>query len=360
MDISIELSPILVVDDDKKLVAKQVESFEDKSIQADRAHTAREALAVLRGRNAGYYKAALIDIDMETPEAGLDILGDIRQHDPHLPIIYLSAYVKDDRVVDAISKGAVQMLMKPVPFPALYYCLMSVVHFAKLQRKARELVIEITNKKLVINKLFNHNMKNLAAAGQLYLQTNPPAVDQARLCFDAIQDQTRRIMAMSTEPGERDVAELTAVKTAVVDELAANPQVSQEAMSRITFTLDKGLPPLHIKPETLSAVLGELIYNAIVHNGTRAVHVSVSAQATPTHVQIRVEDDGMGVPADRQKTMFQVEPDRKEHGFGLPYCYEVLRIHGGDIRYEPVSPTGGAFVFTVPSHTAVERGHGNA
>jgi signal transduction histidine kinase len=329
--------------------------FDGKAIRSDRAYSGRDAIVLLKDKPKGHYKAVLLDIEMETETAGLDILPDIRQYDNDIPVIYLSAYAREDKAIEQIRKGAAQMLIKPVRFPTLYYCLISAVHFAKQQREARELLIENTNKRLVINKLFNHNMKNLAMAGQLFLNSNPPGVPQAVLCFKAIHDQTRRIMAMSVEPGEKDFADLKNAITTVEKELSSNPRISEDATGRVKFTPVGDMPPLHIKAETLIALLGELICNAIVHNDNYPVHVTVSAHLeSDSQVHIRVKDDGKGIPADRIPTLFRVQPDHTEHGFGLPYCYEVLRIHGGYIDYKPAS-IGGEFIFTIPVYPPAQR-----
>jgi signal transduction histidine kinase len=357
MDVTKDLSPILIVDDVEMHVSQLIEAFADMTIRADKAYSGREALSVLRGHPPGYYKAMILDIEMETKTTGLDILKDIRSHDSNLPIVYLSSFADETRLDKAIEEGAAQMLKKPVEFIPLYYSLISAVRFANQQT----LIQEEKNKRLLIIKLFNHNMKNLALAGQAYLQSLPPAVESARLCFNAIQDQTGRVMAMNTEPDKTDASDLTKAFEQVKHELAGNPQLGSDAADRVMFAKNGSLPQVHIKLETLAALLTELVSNALLHNTGRAIHVTVSARAPSSGtVEVRVEDDGMGVPAERRNTLFQVQQNRSEHGFGLPYCYEVIRIHGGDLMYERVDTGGGAFRFTLPIHGPTVGREGDA
>lgn len=357
MDAAAELSPILIVDDDKSLVAGLVELFDSKGVRADRAHTAREALQRLHERpvdplrERGYYRAVLLDIMMETDTAGLDILPAVRRYDPNLPVVYLSAVANEDRAVDAIKQGAVLMLNKPVDFQVLYYAFLSAVKYAEEQRRFRDQKLADANKQILINRLFNHSVKNLSYAGQAFLAVAPPEVGKARQCFDRIQDQAQRLMAMTTEPAAGDsTPDLAAVLAQVRTDLADTPQVEPAALDRVRLDAAADTPPVRIKPDTLAAVLGELVFNAIVHNPGRPVAVAVAARPLPNGlVEVRVGDDGAGVPADRRAGLFHVRPDRAEHGFGLPYCYQVARVHGGDLRYDEADRPGGAFVLTLPA-----------
>jgi len=358
MDAAKDLSPILLVDDDVKLVDSLVELFSTKGIHADRAYSGREALAVLQSRQgtveyrSSYYKAVVLDVMMETPTAGLDILSDIRRVDKNLPVIYVTATTNESRIVSAIIAGVVLGLTKPIPFQTLYYCILSVVKYAQVHTRFLEEQLAYANKQLVVNKLFNHSVKNLAFGGQLYLQPPDPDVDKARGCFARIHEETHRLMAMTTEPSAADnTPDLATAWTEVRNHLAGSPQLRPGALNRVRLDVPVPIPALHIKPDTLAAVLGELVYNALVHN-TRDVHVTVTA--TPVEngqVVVRVEDDGEGVLPDRQSGLFNVRDKRAEHGLGLPYCYQVARTHGGDLVYSPpTAQSHGAFVLTLRAY----------
>ncbi len=368
MDTAIELSPLLLVDDNQKFVAKLADYFAQKQIRVAQAYKGIEALSLIIASPPGTYKAMLSDINMETETAGLDILPEVRKHDPNLPVIYLSGYANEQRADRTIRAGAVLMLDKPTPAQVLYNCVFCVVLYAQEQRRAvdrllagerqiqqerrRVQEVELADaqfRSIINSNLFIHNMKNIAFTAQAYLQSlapQPPEVTKALRCLDGIVDQTQKLQAMSAEPDASDVTDgLAAVVDQTRDELRGQARFADPAR-QLTFRADGGIPPVNIKPDVLATLVGELAYNAVAHN-TRPVHIAVTATATNGHVEIRVADDGDGVRADRVDGLFQVDPGRKEHGYGLPYSYQVARTHRGDLTYDAPNK---AFVLTLPVH----------
>jgi CheY-like chemotaxis protein len=367
MDTATELSPLLLVDDNQKFVAKLTDFFARKRIRVVQAYKGVEALSLVTASPPGTFKVMLSDINMETETAGLDVLPEVRKHDPNLPVIYLSGYGNEQRADRTIRAGAVLMLDKPTPAQVLYNCVFCLVLYAQEQRRAMERLVAEERRiqqeredrlelammhdrmKLVSSNLFNHNMKNIAFTAQAYLQSlspQPPEVTKALRCLDGIVDQTLKLQAMSVEPDAGDVTDdLAAVVDQTRDELRGQARFTDPAR-QLVFRANGSIPPVHIEQDVLATLVGELAYNAVAHN-TRPVHIAVTATATNGHVEIRVADDGDGVRADRVDGLFQVDPGRKEHGYGLPYSYQVARTHRGDLTYDAPNK---AFVLTLPVH----------
>jgi signal transduction histidine kinase len=90
---------------------------------------------------------------------------------------------------------------------------------------------------------------------------------------------------------------------------------------------------LAVQPNLLRRALRNLIDNAIAHGGGAAVAVAGGAEA----IEIRVEDDGPGIPADRLAEV--LEPFRRLDssrnrdsggaGLGLAIAQAVAQAHGG-------------------------------
>ena len=73
----------------------------------------------------------------------------------------------------------------------------------------------------------------------------------------------------------------------------------------------------------------------------------MSVQATDGGVELRVHDDGPGLPPDRAEAAFArfVSLDnRGGSGLGLAIGRELARTHGGDLTYDD-----GAFVLRLPA-----------
>ncbi|WAC66602.1 sensor histidine kinase [Agrococcus sp. SL85] len=115
-------------------------------------------------------------------------------------------------------------------------------------------------------------------------------------------------------------------------------------------------------------VLGNLVDNAIDAAATR-VEVQLDDRDGPRGrvVEVRVDDDGEGVPEAERAAIFALEVSTKAHaaglarGYGLTLVRRVVERLGGEVRVER-SPLGGArFVASlpVPAREAASAGSGS-
>jgi Signal transduction histidine kinase len=99
-----------------------------------------------------------------------------------------------------------------------------------------------------------------------------------------------------------------------------------------------------LRPHALSRALSNLIGNALRYGG----HVWVRAGRRPDGVEILVDDDGPGIPADKRELVFKafqrLEGSRNLAtggvGLGMTIARDIVHGHGGDIVLED-SPLGG-------------------
>ncbi|MCA9960030.1 MAG: ATP-binding protein, partial [Anaerolineales bacterium] len=76
---------------------------------------------------------------------------------------------------------------------------------------------------------------------------------------------------------------------------------------------------------------------------------------------VTVRDEGKGIPASLQKTIFEkyVTGDQGETGtgLGLSFCQMALDAHGESIWVEPAAEAGATFVFSLATvqETELER-----
>lgn len=123
----------------------------------------------------------------------------------------------------------------------------------------------------------------------------------------------------------------------------------------------------------LGQVVTNLIDNAISFSPEAGI-VIVRARHEGRTVEVTVEDEGPGIPADRLEIIFdRFYTDRpateslrgKNSGLGLSISREIMRSHGGHIFAENRSGedrsgnpvTGSRFTIQLPAHRAVQR-HG--
>src|SRR5208282_3609660 len=94
----------------------------------------------------------------------------------------------------------------------------------------------------------------------------------------------------------------------------------------------------------ISRCLTNLIGNAVRF----AAHVSVRAGRRDNAIDVIIDDDGPGIPADRREDAFKAfvrlegsrNPKTGGVGLGLTIARDVARVHGGELLLED-SPLGG-------------------
>lgn len=136
-------------------------------------------------------------------------------------------------------------------------------------------------------------------------------------------------------PVGSDVAELVA--DVVQSERRHGPPIGYDRP-------DPGEATLPVRPNALKRAVANLVQNAKRH-GRR---VNVTVLRVGDQVEIIVDDDGPGIPADKRAHVFQpfvrLEPSRNPAtggtGLGLTIARDIVRGHGGDVTLED-SPRGG-------------------
>jgi signal transduction histidine kinase len=123
------------------------------------------------------------------------------------------------------------------------------------------------------------------------------------------------------------------------------------------------LSPQHIlifgDKRRLTRLLINLLSNAIKFSpdqGCISVHATLREQnGTGTNVELRVEDEGLGIPEQDLSRIFDrfYSQDKTEAGtgLGLPYCKLVAEAHGGSIMAENRQQRGFAVSVLLPMET---------
>ena len=132
---------------------------------------------------------------------------------------------------------------------------------------------------------------------------------------------------------------------------------------QLVTSLAPGLPPIAVVPQDLSRVLINLFTNAFhaVQERQRqlphaAYHpeVSVTTRTVPAGVEIRIRDNGTGIPeAVRQKIFqpfFTTKALGEGTGLGLSLSFDIVTTgHGGTLSVESAEGVGTEFVVTLPA-----------
>ncbi len=113
-------------------------------------------------------------------------------------------------------------------------------------------------------------------------------------------------------------------------------------------------------PQDIVRVLLNLYNNAFYsvaekmkqQNGAYEPTVSVSTKKTGDKVEIRVADNGTGIPKKALDKIFQpfftTKPTGQGTGLGLSLSYDIIKAHGGEIRILSEEGEGAEFIINLP------------
>lgn len=127
--------------------------------------------------------------------------------------------------------------------------------------------------------------------------------------------------------------------------------------------LAETLPPVRVDDSQLRQALLNLVRNAADELEQRdgGGNISVSTRATSSHVEIRVVDDGPGIPEELAPRLFDpfVSGKKGGTGLGLALTQQIMLEHGGSITVDSEPGKGATFLVSLP-RVEVEADAGTA
>ncbi|HEV8564743.1 MAG TPA: ATP-binding protein [Actinomycetota bacterium] len=194
---------------------------------------------------------------------------------------------------------------------------------------------------------------------------------ERRELFTTVLEETERLNRLVDNI--LNLARARAGDIAIERELTPFEDVVETVLSRLRGTLAPfsvrttirdELPGVWVDPVKMDQALTNIIENAARHSPPGSeIHVAVSPLRDG--IQIRVADQGPGIPEDERETVF--EPFFRGRasagtgsGLGLAIARAVVQAHGGAIKIEGAPGGGTAVVIELPAgapseHPAVEE-----
>jgi predicted ATPase/signal transduction histidine kinase/tRNA A-37 threonylcarbamoyl transferase component Bud32 len=126
----------------------------------------------------------------------------------------------------------------------------------------------------------------------------------------------------------------------------------------VETSLDPGVPPIRIVPQDIGRVVVNLLNNAWYAAERRAPDgggavIRVSTRAADGHVEVRVRDNGAGIPAAVRDKLFHpfftTKPPGEGTGLGLSISYDiVVQGNGGALHFETEEGAFTEFIVSLP------------
>jgi two-component system NtrC family sensor kinase len=123
---------------------------------------------------------------------------------------------------------------------------------------------------------------------------------------------------------------------------------------------DSSLPKINVVPQDIGRVVLNLINNAfyavnqqrITNNEQLEPLVKVSTKNLGNKFEIRVQDNGNGIPQNIVDKIFQpfftTKPTGQGTGLGLSLSYDIVKAHGGELKVESKEGDGSEFIIQIP------------
>jgi signal transduction histidine kinase len=123
--------------------------------------------------------------------------------------------------------------------------------------------------------------------------------------------------------------------------------------------IDEKMPKIKVIPQDIGRVLLNLINNAFYAVNKKAKEhqedykpmVFVSTKKIGDKIEIRVKDNGHGIPEEIKDKIFQpfftTKPTGSGTGLGLSLSYDIVKAHGGNLKIESIKDIRTEFIITL-------------
>jgi DNA-binding NtrC family response regulator len=130
-----ERSKVLVVEDDERIRSLFEDTLATLGYQVTTASTGGQAIALIQGQ---LFDTVLCDIRMPEMD-GLEILREIKRHDPSVEVVMVTGYPAVNTAVEALKLGAYDYLAKPVRLDELQHVMARLTERRLLRREVSSL-----------------------------------------------------------------------------------------------------------------------------------------------------------------------------------------------------------------------------
>jgi len=234
--------------------------------------------------------------------------------------------------------------------------LIRVDRLAEIGRTASGIAHEINNPIAVIAEISGWIGAVAADARGL----NPEDREEIETAVQHIREQTRRCRSIThqllsfvrdSEPS-RTAVDIHRLLEETVSFL--NPELKYKEIE-VVLNLMEGPLLMDTDKQMLEQILVNLMSNAVYavkEKEERGGRIEIETARDESMIEIRISDNGTGIPEENRTRMydlfFTTKPPGKGTGLGLPICRNIIRKLGGSLSFETEAGEGTTFFIRLP------------
>lgn len=368
---------VLYVDDEEQSLKYFTRAFGD-NFRILTAANAQDGLKLLEQHKD---EVGVLMTDQRMPgEKGVWLLEKARQLRPRIIRILATAYADMDAAIAAVNTGAIyKYVTKPWDPPELEHTLKRALDFFIVQNERDQLLREkmsVLHNMMIADRIvslgllaagMSHHIRNALVAVKTFLDLAPAKMAEEKVDLDSlrnpdfwkeyyqnVQGQIEKINNLlkdlwtASEKPSFDFSDRVALRAVVDASIQALSTHFQAKDIRVQNNIPESLPLMNVDKPKFHRLFDLLLKDELASLPAGS-EVTLSAQllngASRPEVQIRVSDNGPGLPQESLRLIFDpfvVRSDSPmEYGIHLMACFFIVHHHGGKIeaRGEPAGGT---------------------
>lgn len=359
-------SKVLVVDDEE--INRQIlyETLTSRGYVVEQAVDGASAIETVKT-----FEPDLILLDIMMPVMDGIEACTILKADPKtsmVPIIMVTALGDWDYRIKGIDAGANDFITKPINLEEVSLRVRNAVRSKKMydQLQAQNTALEeLQALRDNLTNMIIHDMRTpltmILGYLDLFRLSGPEFLDEesSGMIVNAREGAVRLDQMISS------ILEITQLKNGSLP-VNAVPcdlgMISREVLA--DFELHKGQRILTLQSESgleipcdrelVKRLISNLVGNAVKFTSDDTGSVQVSIEVLKPFVEVRVKDNGEGIPESHLESVFQMftraptQTLQRGNGLGLAFCKLVVEAHGGLLDVESSPGNGSTFWFRLP------------
>ena len=375
---------VLYVDDEEKSLKYFRQTFGDK-FPILTAPNAEEGLRVLR---ENLDKTAVLMTDQRMPgEKGIQFLEKVRQMNPRILRILVTAYSDLETAIEAVNTGAIyKYVTKPWDIPQLENTLRRGIEFFIVQSERDQLLREkmsvlhntmMTDRVLSLGILatgLSHHIRNSMVAVKTFLDLAPKKLKEENIdleqlrnpdfwkdYYKKVQSQMDKVAFLlsdlweASEKPKYDFPDEVKLQEVVNQALKKSESALGARKIMVENQVPASLPPLKVDGTKFHRLF-ELLLQDEATTLPEGGKIQISAKAlgpsqAPVEIEIQVSDNGPGISSETLQSVFDPffvrSNNPQDFGLHLMTCFFIVYHHGGKIEASTGPEPGKGTIFTL-------------